>query len=270
MHQLANLSSPAVQNILKLVSLPTLTHACHSYSLGPSTKLNSFKTGERFHLAKSCPFSTKICRSTSPLSTSVAGHTPSHTITYGSTTPKTSLSHLHALPSSILPASTIPRSSSSRKISLSRLSTAARITPRNIYDRTTKSNSPTSAFTPIVSSTATAAKNFTSSSLPTSPSHPLYHAYDPTLPSGNPHHITSLSHTLSISGSATSLLAALASHSCAEYFASHVYKSYAPCATSMPKIFGPHTSRETALAEPDRLGEPSPMYSSQKRAYVSE
>lgn len=95
-------------------------HACHSYSLGPSAKLNSFKTGESFHLAKSCLVSTKVCRSTSLLSTSVAGHTPSHIPTYGSTTPKTSLSYLPTLPSSILPVPTIPLSSSSRNSSISR------------------------------------------------------------------------------------------------------------------------------------------------------
>ncbi|THC88535.1 hypothetical protein EYZ11_012013 [Aspergillus tanneri] len=202
---------------------------------GSYAKLN-FKTGESFHLAKSCPFS------------------------------KTSLSHLPALPSSILPVPTILLPSSSRKTSLSRpSSTVVRIILSNICDCTVKSNSPTSAFTSTVSSTATTAKNSTSSLLPPSPSHPLHHASDPTPPSGHPHHITSLVHTPSTSGLATSLLAALASHSCAEYFASHAYTSYAPCATSIPKMFGSHASRETALAEPDRPGEPSPMYSSQKR-----
>ncbi|GFF23012.1 hypothetical protein IFM61606_08699, partial [Aspergillus udagawae] len=131
-----------------------------------ASKLNSFKSGETFHLAKSCPFSTKNRRSTFPLSSSASGHTPSHILTYGSTTPKASLSHTFALLSPILPLRTIPLSSSFRKSSLSCPSlTAACITPSNTCDRTAKSNSPSS--TPTVSSTATAAKNSTSSSPPT-------------------------------------------------------------------------------------------------------
>jgi hypothetical protein len=35
------------------------------YLLGFSSKLNSLERGESFHLAKSCPFSVKICRSNS-------------------------------------------------------------------------------------------------------------------------------------------------------------------------------------------------------------
>ncbi|OJZ84482.1 hypothetical protein ASPFODRAFT_681478 [Aspergillus luchuensis CBS 106.47] len=229
-----------------------------------SSKLNCFEAGDTLQRAESCAFSTRMRRSIFPLS-STPGHMPCHSRTYGPMISKASLTHPPALSLSINSSCTIRLPSSPTNRSLSCLSfTTACMTASSICDGIDKSNSSISipwSPNPSVSSTATAARNSTSS-LTTSPSHPLHHACTPNPPSGHPHHIT-CSDWLFQSGPPPPDI-------CARYSVSSPYISNIPCATNIPNLSDPSVCQGVTSAMRDGGEVSGVKWSSQKRACDSE